>query len=313
MTKTTRIAVLLALFAALALSAGCGDSKPPEPRIESLVTADWLAGHLDDPDLIVLDCTVEVEMGEDGQMRQLSGRDGYEAGHVPGAGFADLMGDLSDADSPLGFTPPTPERFCEVMGALGVGDDARVVLYDRYKSVWAARVWWMLCWVGFDDAALLDGGWAAWAAGKHPITSATTAPAAATLTPHPRPTLFAERDEVSAALDDPTIVLIDAMPEAHYLGKMAMYDRPGHIPGAINVSAMALLDETGRFRPPDELAAMHDGDRDARTITYCGAGIAASADAFVLHRLGYTDVAVYTASLQEWAADPDAPLTVEGP
>jgi len=88
----------------------------------------------------------------------LSGRADYEAGHIPTAGFADLMGNLSDGDSLLKFAVPTPEQFIAAMGALGVGDDSRVVLYDSFGSGWAARVWWMLRWVGFDRAALLDGG-----------------------------------------------------------------------------------------------------------------------------------------------------------
>ena len=94
---------------------------------------------------------------------------------------------------------------------------------------------------------------------------------------------------------------------------MALYDRPGHIPGASNIPASALLDESGRYRPLDELAAMHDRDRSARVITYCGGGISASSNAFILTRLGFTDVAVYTASLQEWAADPSNPLVIAMP
>jgi thiosulfate/3-mercaptopyruvate sulfurtransferase len=118
---------------------------------------------------------------------------------------------------------------------------------------------------------------------------------------------------VLAAIGNDGVRIIDAMPEAHYKGEMAMYDRPGHIPGASNVPASALLDESGHFRPHDELAALLDGDHDARVITYCGGGISASSDAFILTRLGFTDVAVYTASLQEWAADPANPLEVETP
>jgi thiosulfate/3-mercaptopyruvate sulfurtransferase len=133
------------------------------------------------------------------------------------------------------------------------------------------------------------------------------------LTPAPRPELIADRDEVFAAIGDDSVTLIDAMPEPHYRGEMTMYARPGHIPSAINVSVMALLDETGRYWSDDELAALFDGDRATRAITYCGGGIAASSTALVMTRLGFTDVAVYTASLQEWAADPDNPMEVAAP
>jgi len=279
--------------------------------MDTLVTAQWLSQHLDDPDLVVLDCTVRVDMEEGGGFRIVSGRADYDGGHIPSAGFADLMGDLSDGESPLRFVVPTPERFAAAMGALGVGDDSRVVLYDASGSAWAARVWWMLRWVGFDRAALLDGGLGAWTAEERPLSTEPANRPAKQLTPAPRPELIADRDEVFAAIDNSAVSLIDTLPEASYRGEMAMYDRPGHIPGASNIPAFALLDESGRYRPHDELAAMHDGDRNARTITYCGGGIAASSNAFIMTRLGFTDVAVYTASLQEWAADPANPMVVD--
>jgi thiosulfate/3-mercaptopyruvate sulfurtransferase len=305
---------LLILIAALALITACASPESQtDLTIETLVTPEWLSQHLDDPDLVVLDCTVRVDMDEGGGFRIVSGRADYEGGHIPSAGFADLMGDLSDADSPLQFAVPTPEQFSAALGALGVGNDSRVVLYDRSGSAWAARVWWMLRWVGFDRAALLDGGLDAWVAEGRPLSTEPARRPSKQLTPAPRPELIADRDEVLAAIDNSAVWLIDAMPEAHYRGDMALYDRPGHIPGASNIPASALLDESGRYRPLDELAAMHDRDRSARVITYCGGGISASSNAFVLTRLGFTDVAVYTASLQEWAADPSNPLVTGMP
>ena len=277
----------------------------------TLVTAEWLSQHLDDPDLVVLDCSVKTEMLEAGGWRNVSGRADFDGGHIPGAGFADLLGDLSDRDSPIEFAVPTPEQFCAAMGALGVGDDSRVVLYDASMSMWAARVWWMLRWAGFDRAAILDGGLGAWTAGGRPLSTEPASRPAKRLTPRPRPELIADRDEVLAAIGNDAVRIVDTFHEAHYRGEQAMYARPGHIPGAVNTSAMALFDESGRYRPLEELAAMHTGDRDARTITYCGGGIMASCNAFVLTRLGFSDVAVYTASLQEWAADPALPMVVD--
>lgn len=309
---------LFILMAALILVAvnGMTESQPDRDTRDAmgtLVTTEWLSQHLDDPDLVVLDCTVRMVPKEGGGLKSVSGRADYESGHIPSAGFADLLGDLSDADSPLNFALPTPEQFCAAMGALGVGDDTRVVLYDGFNSVWAARVWWMLRWVGFDRAAVLDGGLKAWNAEERPLSTEAADRQMKKLTHNPRPALIADRDEVFAAIKDDAVSLIDAMPEPHFRGQMALYDRPGHIPSATNISATALLDEAGRYRPHDELAAMHDGDRKARVITYCGAGVAASSNAFILFRLGFTNVAVYMASLQEWAADPDNPLVVDKP
>jgi thiosulfate/3-mercaptopyruvate sulfurtransferase len=304
--------VLTAAFLCVAVTvqAESGTDRASEP-MDTLVTTEWLSEHLGAPDLVVLDCTVKMEMQDDGGLRQLSGRADYDGGHIPTAGFADLTGELSDPDSPLNYAVPEPERFRAAMSALGIGDGSRVVLYDSYGSVWAARVWWMLRWIGFDRAALLDGGLRAWRDEERPLSTEPSARPAGKLTVHLRPGLIADRDEVFAAIGDDGVVLIDAMPEAHFKGAMAMYDRPGHIPGALNVPALALLDATGHYRPAAELAAMCEADRTARIVTYCGGGIAASSTAFVLTRLGYPDVAVYTASLQEWTADPDNPLVVE--
>ncbi len=287
------------------------DAKPLE--LDTLVSPEWLSQHLDDPDLVVLDCTVRVEMEEDGGYLVLSGRADYETGHIPSAGFADLTGELRAADSPLEYGLPTPEQLAAAMGALGVGDDSRVVLYDAGMSVWAARVWWMLRWIGFDRAAVLDGGLAAWKAEDRPLSTEPADLPARKLTPDVRPELIADRDEVFAAIDNEAVRIIDVMPEAHYRGEMSMYGRPGHIPGAVNRPVTELLDEASRFRADGELAAVYDGDRNLRAITYCGGGIAASASAFVMTRLGFDDVAVYIGSLQEWAADPANPLEIEAP
>lgn len=279
--------------------------------MDTLVTTDWLSRHLDDPDLVVLDCTVITKNDDSGGFYNISGRTNYDAGHIPSAGFADLKGGLCDTNSPIEFAVPTPEQFCDAMGALGVGDESRVVLYDASISGWAARVWWMLRWVGFDRAALLDGGLKAWTDEDRPLSTEPANRPAKTLTPSLRPELIADRDEVLAAIDDDAVHLIDALPETLYRGEQTMYGRPGHIPGAINIPIFNLIDETGRFRPLDELAAMHRGDHNARNITYCGGGIAASSNAFVMTRLGFNNVAVYTASLQEWTADPANPLVVD--
>jgi thiosulfate/3-mercaptopyruvate sulfurtransferase len=216
----------LIFIAALAFTGACAgpESQPGQPTaseqpapLDTLVTTEWLSEHLDDPDLVVLDCTVRVDMDEGGGFRIVSGRADYESGHISSAGFADLMGDLSDGESPLGFAMPTPEQFATAMGALGVGDDSRVVLYDT------------------------------WTAEERPLSTEPVSRQARQLTPAPRPELIADRDEVLAAIDNEAVWIIDALPEESYRGEMAMYDRPGHIPGASNIPAFALLDEVAGF------------------------------------------------------------------
>jgi thiosulfate/3-mercaptopyruvate sulfurtransferase len=309
-----------ALIAAMALMSACTTPKiQPDVTIGvdatmgTLVTTKWLSQHLNDPDLVVLDCTVRVEMDEVSGFRSVSGLSDYEGGHIPSAGFADLMNNLSDGNSPFQFAVQTPEQFSAAMGALGVGDDSRVVLYDGGSSAWAARVWWMLRWVGFDRAALLDGGLGVWIAEGRPLSTEPANRPVQQLTPAPRPELIADRDEVFAAIDNDAISLIDAMPRPHYQGDMVIYDRAGHIPGASNIPASELLDESGRYRPHNELATLFDGNRNTRAITYCGGGISASSNAFIMARLGFTDVAVYISSLQEWANELENPLVTDMP
>jgi thiosulfate/3-mercaptopyruvate sulfurtransferase len=305
----------LGLIAACLLVTACSESgeqaelaSSADAGMDTLVTAEWLGEHLGDPDLVVLDCTVMVEPTDDGGFRTVNGRANYEAGHIPTAGFADLMGELADGDSPYEFAVPTPDQFAAAMGALGVGDDTRVVLYDANNSAWAARVWWMLRWIGFDRAAVLDGGLNAWKAGDRPLSTEPAEYLARTLTPAVRPHTIANRDEVYASIEDDAVNLVDSMPAGHYRGDWTMYERPGHVPGASNVPVTSIVDDSGRYLPTEQLAEIFDGNRSARTITYCGGGIAASSNAFVMTRLGYTDVAVYTASLQEWTADPANPM-----
>ena len=278
--------------------------------MDTLVSAEWLEQHINEPDLVVLDCTV-VTMPDEHDPRGLknvSGRPDYELGHIPNAGFADLKTELCKTNGPVEFGLLSPEQFCEVMGKLGVGDDYRVVLYDANYTGWAARVWWMLRWVGFDHAAILDGGLSAWTSKGYELSLDPVNHALKTLTAKPRPELIAYHDEVLASIDNDNVVLIDTLPEPFYRGEMSIYPGKGHIPGAVNIDGLSLIDKKGYIRSQDELHAMHDFDNNARIITYCGGGIVASTDAFVLTRLGYNNVAVYMASLEEWTAELSNPM-----
>lgn len=293
----------------------------PEPLQDlsgdPLVDATWLADRLGGADaarLRILDCTVHLLPRPEGGLRVQSGREDWAAGHIPTSGFVDLQADLSDPDAPLRFTLPTPEHFAAAMSRLGVGSDHRIVLYDQRANMWAARVWWMLRAFGHDDAVVLDGGWRAWTAAGGSVSGDSPTWAPATFTARPRPGLFVGRDDVLAAIGQPTTCVVNALDAAQHHGETSNYGRPGHIPGSRNVPAMDLVDaRTHRYRPLEALRerfAEVDASGAGRVITYCGGGIAASSDAFALHRLGRTEIAVYDNSLNEWAADPSLPLVV---
>lgn len=286
-------------------------------RERFLATTGWLAENLGRPDLRVLECTVFLRPREDGRpgYAVVPGRDEWAAGHVPGSVFADLHNDLSDRQSPLRFMMPPPAQFAEAMGRYGVGDDSEVVLYDRAGNMWAARIWWMLRAMGFDNARVLDGGWAKWTAEGRPVSADADSPARASFTPRLRPGLMATKQDVLAAMEAGQACIVNALNGAQHRGEVAPYGRPGHIKGSINVPAMGaggIVDpETQLYYPNEEIrrrfqeAGAKPGER---MITYCGGGIAASSAAFAATMVGFEDVAVYDASLSEWAADPSLPM-----
>ena len=308
---------LLALLFFLCFSSFSNAEPPGDKNDEMsvLVSADWLNRHLDDPDLVVLDCSIIVTQEEDGTMQNLTGRSSYDSGHIPSAGFADLLEDLSDTDSPYLFKPPTPEQFAAAMSALGVGDETRVVLYDNSNSAWAARVWWMLRAIGFDNAAVLDGGWSTWIAEGRPISTEGCAYGPETLNVKPRPALFVGPDAVQAAINDTAVCTINALTPDIHSGENLRYGRAGRIPGSVNISAAEMQDpETLKIPTAEDSAGRFiavGADSAARIIVYCGGGIAASLDAFLLHQLGHEDIAIYDNSMTEWANDPARPMETD--
>ena len=287
-------------------------------RPEFLVSTDWLADHLEGNDVRVFETTVFLHRG-DGGVRAESGQAQYETGHIPGAGFLDLQADFSDNDQPYRFMMPSAEAFAEAAGRHGISETSKLVLYDRLGSQWAARLWWMFRSMGCQGAVVLDGGWRRWTAEGRAASTDPATYAPATFRPTPDPARFANLAEVMAFIESGTgggSCLINALGRDQHSGEDGGqgYGRAGHIPGASNVPSGELTDpETGLFRPAKELAALFDAagaDRTQRVVTYCGGGIAASNDAFILAMLGYENVAVYDASMSEYAADPSLPLVV---
>jgi thiosulfate/3-mercaptopyruvate sulfurtransferase len=284
-------------------------------RPQHLVETDWMAQHLDDPGVRVLECNVFLHPAPDmpGGFRVESGRAKWVEGHIPGAGFVDLQDELSDRTSKLRFMMPPAAQFAEAMGRAGVGDGVRVILYDRAVNMWAARIWWMLRAYGFDNAAVLNGGFKKWTVEGRPLATDDGARPGRPFTPRPRPGLMADKAGVLAALGESNACVLNALSEEQHRGTGGTtYGRAGRIAGSVNVVARDLVDpKTHAYLPADVLRTKFQavGALDAkRVVTYCGGGIAASSDAFVLTLLGRDDVAVYDASLSEWANDPSLPM-----
>jgi len=285
----------------------------PEFRIDTA----WLAARLEDRALVVLDCTTHLIPDPKATYTVLPGRADFETGHVPGAQFVDIQADLSDARQALRFMAPPPEAIAAAMRRFGVGRASRVVLYSTANLWWATRVWWLLRMIGFDNAAVLDGGFQAWMREGRPVeTGPGRARPAGDVAVGRMRALMVGKEAVLGAIGDAAVCTINALrPEQHDGAGGNSYGRPGHIAGRVNLPAAHLLDPaTNMLLPPDALRALFGavGALDRRVIAYCGGGIAATADAWALAMLGHEDVVVYDASLSEWAVDPTLPMAMAG-
>jgi thiosulfate/3-mercaptopyruvate sulfurtransferase len=273
--------------------------------VTGLIDAATLRQELGDPALRILDGTVILDFPPDGGPPKVtSGRAGYDEGHIPGAAFADLITDLSDPSSGLPFTAPPAERFATAIGALGVGDDSRVVVYDQGAMSWATRLWWLLRYFGFDEVRVLDGGLPAWTAAGGELSTAPASYPRGTFTARSRPELLATREDVLAAMEDGATCIVNALEEPMY--------RAGRIPGSAHLAASSVLDrETGRMRPPEDLRRAVGEvvpDDGPPPIAYCGGGIAATLDVFAFALAGREDARMYDGSMTDWASDPSLPV-----
>lgn len=286
-----------------------------------LVETDWLEEHLEAPELRVIECTslipnyFEPSAG-DGLIFE-SGRKDWEEGHIPKSAFADFLDELSDrSNEKLMYAMPSAEQFSSAMSELGVGEGTAVVVYDRQLNMWASRLWWMLRAFGFDNAAVLNGGWVKWTAEKRPVSTDPPSYPRARFVAKPRPGLIADLERVREATKNDRIGLVSALAPDEFSGKPPhRYARPGRIPSSVNVPFFETANpETHVFASDEELRKKLDGagatGKD-EVICYCGGGIAACNTALALTRLGVDNVSVYDGSMTEWAADPSLPIEVD--
>jgi thiosulfate/3-mercaptopyruvate sulfurtransferase len=221
--------------------------------------------------------------------------------------------DVSDTSQQLRFMRPTPEAFAEAMRRFGISNDTLVVSYSTANVWWATRLWWLLREFGHDKAAVLNGGWQKWQREGRPVETGAAKPRpAGSFAVREVRNLMVGRTEVQRAIGDGAICTINALTAEQHAGTGGnSYGRPGRIAGSVNLPAAHLLDpKTNAFLPADQLRRRFDniGAMDRQVITYCGGGIAASADAMILVMLGHEDVKLYDASLSEWAKDPSLPM-----
>lgn len=284
------------------------------PDTPALISAAALAAELGRADLVVIDASFDLA-------DLAAGRAAYEAAHIPGAAFLDIETELSGpkrdaAGTFLGRHPlPARDALARRLGELGVTPATRVVAYDRQGSMYAARLWWLLLWLGHADVRVLDGGWQAWQAGGGASEAGARADVAA---PVPYPARAPRVRTIGAAellaqLADTTVV--DARAAERYRGEVEPLDAAaGHIPGALNRFFKANLQDDGRFRAPAELRVQFEqllaGRDPAAVVHQCGSGVTACHNLLAAQVAGLPMGVLYPGSWSEWSADPARPIAV---
>ena len=274
--------------------------------MESLVSTDWLAGHLGELGLTVVDCS--WHMPATGR----NGRDEFLRAHIPRARFLDIDA-VSDASNPAPHMLPSAGDFAKAMEAIGIGSDDRLVVYDNSPLRTAARGWFMLRHFGAREVAILDGGLQKWAAEGRPVESGEAKPRANRFEAVERPGEIVAKQQILAGID---IALIDARGVGRFEG-VESEPRPGvasgHIPGARNLPFAALYNEAGTFRAREELRRLFDeagSDPERPFVASCGSGVTAASLIFAAHLLGNDDGRLYDGSWSEWGVDPETPKEV---
>jgi thiosulfate/3-mercaptopyruvate sulfurtransferase len=270
--------------------------------MDSLVSTGWLAQHLGEPDLVVVDASWHMPAAG------RSGRDEYRAAHIPGARFLDID-EVSDRSHPAPHMLPSAVEFGAAMEALGVGRDDRIVVYDNSPLRTAARGWFMLRHFGAHQVAILDGGFQKWLAEGRPTDGGE---------PAPRNARFdaVERDEIvtkQQLLAGAGPPWVDARGKPRFEGTEPdprAGVAAGHAPGARNLPFAALYRDDGRFKPPEEIRRLfaEAGVDPARPfVASCGSGVTANSLIFAAHLLGNDQGRLYDGSWSEWGADPATP------
>lgn len=276
-----------------------------------LVSTDWLAEHLDAPDLRVVDASWHMpDSGRDPKAE-------YAEAHIPGAVFFDID-DIADTSSPLPHMLPSTERFVSRVRRMGIGDGHRVVVYDSLGLFSAPRVWWMFRVFGHADVAVLDGGLPKWKAEGRPLEDMPPAPRDRHFTARKDLSLVRDVTEVAAAVKLGAEQVVDARSPGRFAG-VEPEPRPGlragHIPGARNVPYRDLVEADGTMKSPEALRALFAAagvDLSKPIVNSCGSGVTACALALAQMLAGARKVAVYDGSWSEWGAYADLPIA-QGP
>ncbi|MDY6947443.1 MAG: sulfurtransferase [Pseudomonadota bacterium] len=278
--------------------------------LTTLVSIDTLAAHLDDARWLIVDCRFDLT-------QPAAGEAAYRAGHIPGALYAHLDRDLaSPITATTGRHPlPDPERFAATLRSWGVTADTQVIAYDADNGMYAARLWWLLRWVGHRGVAVLDGGFKAWSSARLPTNTEIPARQPSQFQARPNRDMWVDAAQVQERVRQADWRVLDARAPERFAGSVEPLDTvAGHVPGARNHPFATNLTSDGRFGAPEELRRRYEqsqaGVADERTIAMCGSGVSACHTLLALEVAGKPGARLYAGSWSEWIRDAKRPVEV---
>jgi thiosulfate/3-mercaptopyruvate sulfurtransferase len=244
-----------------------------------------------------------------------SGYQDYLEEHIPGASFLDLQNQISNTENQFKFTLPGMASLSSSFGKLGIGDPHHIILYSTNGLQWATRVWWMIYMLGYKNVSILNGGLREWKRNDYDLESGENFYSETTFLNSESQSFFVGREQTVDAMSNNSCFLINALTSDIHNGESTRYGRPGRIPGSINIPFSDLMDiNTHMLKSPKEALSVFEKyniNKDSEILNYCGGGIAATLNAFVLHQLGFEKLKVYDNSLSEWAMDTSLPMEID--
>ena len=285
---------------------------------KAIISCEWLNRNLENKRVRLYDCTTYLNYTDNHPSKPYDVESGYQdylKEHIPGASFLDLQNQISNIESQYKFTLPEVDILGDRFGKLGIGQPYHIILYSKNGLQWATRVWWMIYMLGYTNVSVLNGGLKEWKRLDYDLESGESFYSeTAFLNPEDQ-SFFVGREQTLDAMNDNSCFLINALTSDIHNGESTRYGRPGRIPGSINIPFSDLMDvNTHMLKSPKEaLSAFekHNITKDSEILNYCGGGIAATLNAFVLYQLGFEKLKVYDNSLSEWAMDKTLPMEID--
>lgn len=277
-----------------------------------IVSKQWLLARMYETDLIIVDCRFTLGSPQ-------AGHDAFVTAHIPGAIYLDLEADLSGPLQDHGGRHPLPDPYilAKKLGQIGINNNSRIVAYDDQGGMNASRLWWLLRWLGHDQAYVMDEGFTSWKEAGYPVTDTQPITIPSTFQYNVREHLVVDMNIVAQSIGDPSVILVDSREPARYQGLQEPIDaKAGHIPGATNSLWKNVLNNhnTNAWKNEEQLSELFSPitqaiDNGKEVIVYCGSGVSACPNVLALYRLGYDQVKLYAGSWSDWISYEENPVS----